>query len=339
MFKNDYSQIAHERILQAFLKAQNETNDSYGLDKHSVKAKEYIKRAFGSDNLDIHFLVGGTQTNLTVISYILRDYEAVLACFTGHINVHETASIEATGHKIYQVQGVNGKVQPKDIEMALKINNNEHMAKIRMVYISNSTEIGTIYQKDELKALYECCHRNNLYLFIDGARLGVALTSKENDLTPNDLVKYSDVFYIGGTKNGLMIGEALVIVNDELKQDFRYQIKARGAMLAKGFVNGIQFEEVFKDGLYFEIAKYTNDMADLLKEGLDKRKIARLSSPTNQIFITLPRDVALKITDEFGCELWEDLGDNQQIRLVTSFKTTKEEIEAFFTRFDELLNK
>ena len=339
MFKNDYSQIAHPRILQALLNAQSETNDSYGLDIHSMRAKEYIKNVFGSDNLDIHFLVGGTQANLTVISYILRDYEGVLACSTGHINVHETASIEVSGHKIYQVPGFNGKVRPCDIEQALKVNNNEHMVKIRMVYISNSTEIGTIYQKEELKELYEFCHSHGLYLFIDGARLGVALTAQENDLTPNDIVKYSDVFYIGGTKNGLMLGEAVVIVNDELKQDFRYQIKSRGAMLAKGFVNGIQFEEIFKDGLYFAIAKLTNEMADLLKKGLDKRKIERLPSPTNQIFISLPRKIAEKISEEFGCELWEDHDTSQQIRLVTSFMTTEDEIDAFFKRLDELIAK
>ena len=270
MFRNDYSELVHDRILEAICKYKNETNIPYGCDYHSKNAEKYILDCFKTKKSKVHFLVGGTQTNMTVISYILKDYEGVIACRSGHINVHETAAVEASGHKIFTVEGKNGKVYPSDVIKALKENYNEHTVKLKMVYISDSTEIGTIYTLKELKDLYECCKENGLYLFIDGARLGVALTSSSNDVKPSDIAKYSDVFYIGGTKNGMMIGEAVVINNKELQEDFRYQIKNKGAMLAKGYLVGIEFEEAFKDNLYFEIAKNSNLMAEKIQEGLNQ---------------------------------------------------------------------
>lgn len=326
MFRNDYSELAHERIINALAKYSKEQNIAYGLDYHSENASNKIKEIFGVKNANVHFLAGGTQTNMAFISYVLRPYEGVVCCASGHINVHETAAVEGSGHKVFTVEGKNGKVYPEDVLAALKKNCDEHMVKIKMVYISNSTEIGTIYTKDELKALKKCCDENKLYLFIDGARLGSALTSEDNDCEATDIGKYSDAFYIGGTKNGMLFGEALVIVNKDLQEDFRYHIKNKGAMLAKGYAVGIEFEEAFKDGLYFELAKHANKMAKIIKETFIEKGFAVLPSPTNQLFVTFERNKALEMINKFGCELWEDLGDKITIRFVTSFNTSIENV-------------
>ena len=270
-FRNDYSELAHENVLKALLNAINDQHGTYGLDDHSENAKKLIKETFKLTNSEIHFVSGGTQANLLVISYFLRPYEGVICCDSGHINVHETAAVEATGHKIYVTPSVNGKILKEDVLKALRLNNNEHTVKLKMVYISNSTETGTIYNKKELEELYQVCKENNLLLFIDGARLASALTSKDNDIKVEDFAKLCDVFYIGGTKNGLLSGEAIVINNVNEETYFRHHIKNKGAMLAKGFVLGIQFEEIFKNNLYFDLAKKANEMADYIKENLSKR--------------------------------------------------------------------
>ncbi len=211
---------------------------------------------------------GGTQTNLTAISAFLRPHEAVISANTGHVLVHETGAIEATGHKVISMKVDDGKLKPKHIKMAIDEHTDEHMVKPKMVYISNPTEIGTIYKKQELKDLSDYCKKNKIILYMDGARLGSALCSKENDIELSDLPKLTDAFYIGGTKNGALMGEALVICNDSLKEDFRYHIKQKGGLLAKGRVIGIQFLELFKDDIYFELAKHANNMAEMLKIGI-----------------------------------------------------------------------
>lgn len=320
-FRNDYSEMAHPNILNALIKYSNEQNDTYGLDKHSKNAEKQIKKLFDLKKSAVYFVSGGTQANMLVISYFLKPYEGVIACDTGHINVHETAAVESSGHKIYTVKNKDGKVTPEEVLRALKINNNEHMVKLKMVYISNSTEIGTIYSKKELEELYKVCKENDLFLFIDGARLSSALTSKENDLKCNELANLCDVFYIGGTKNGLLSGEAIILNNVKDKNEFRYHIKNKGAMLAKGFVLGIQFEEIFKNDLYFKLGSYANHLADIIKDSLKDHNIEMLDSPTNQIFVKADNKLKELLIGKYDCELWEELDDYTIVRIVTSWAT------------------
>ena len=334
-FTNDYSELCDERILEALSQNLGEQNVAYGLDRHSLNAARLIKSKFNAPNAEVHFLAGGTQTNMTFISYVLRPYEGVIACKSGHINIHETAAVEGSGHKIFTCEGKNGKLYPEDIEYALKICNNVHVVKLRMVYISNSTEIGTIYSKKELIDLKEACLRNNLYLFIDGARLASALTCDKNDLSPEDIGPLCDAFYVGGTKNGLLYGEALVIVNPQLQKDFRYQIKNKGAMLAKGFAVGIQFERAFQDDLYFELAEYPNILATKLRNYFISRGYKIIDCPTNQVFITLRKELAAAAIEQFGCELWEELENEITIRFVTSFTTNESNIDEVINWFEE----
>ena len=336
-FRNDYSYLAHPRILEALKKCEQENNIAYGLDKHSEKAASYIKNIFNVKNGEVFFLAGGTQTNMLFISSILKSYEAVIACDTGHINVHETGAVEGSGHKIITVKNKDGKLSVKDIEEVLRTYTDEHMVKPRLVYISNSTEIGSIYHKDELVELYDYIKRNNLYLFIDGARLGSALTSKDNDVSPSLLGEVCDAFYVGGTKNGLLFGEALVINNKDLAKDFRYHIKNKGAMLAKGFAVGIQFEEAFKDNLYFELAKTTNEMAEEIAKILIDHNVETTYYHTNQVFATFKKEKALKMIELFDLEKWSEDEKNIKIRFVSSFMTTKRDIINFATLFEEIL--
>lgn len=335
-FRNDYSVLAHPRILSALAEYGDEENVAYGLDRHSLHAGELIKGIFGAKDAEIAFLAGGTQANLTFISYVLKPYEAVISLQSGHINVHETGAVEGTGHKIILVEGENGKMRPCDIDRAMTLHSDEHMVSPKMVYISDSTEIGTIYSRQELLDLRGACDRYGLCLFIDGARLGSALTSRANDVEPELLGKVADAFYVGGTKNGLLFGEALVLVNPALHHHFRHHIKNRGAMLAKGYAVGIQFEEAFRDGLYFDLARRTNAMADKLKEGFRKRKVDMGESPTNQIFATFEKENAQKLIDRYGCEKWEDLGEKWVIRFVTSFATEEADVQDVLKFIDRL---
>ena len=328
LFRNDYSECAHPNIINALMRASNEQNVGYGCDAHCLRASELIKGKIGRSDLDIHFLVGGTQTNLIGISSFLRPYQAVIAPETGHINTHETGAVEATGHKILTKKCPDGKLKAEDIEEILAEYTDEHLVKPAMVYISNSTEIGTIYSKSELTEIHQCCKKHGLYLFLDGARLGSALCSKNNDLTLKDISELVDLFYIGGTKNGAMLGEAMVICNSELKQDFRYMMKQRGALMAKGYVLGIQFEELFKDDLYFKLANHANEMSERLKAAFKEVNCSMLvDSPTNQIFPIFPRKIAEVLMERYGCELWKRIDQDQIcIRFVTSWATKEEDV-------------
>ena len=326
-FRNDYSVLAHPRIIEAIEKFSNEYNVTYGEDIHSKRAAQYIKDIFGAKEAEVCFLSAGTQTNLVFISLALKHYEGVISPDSGHINVHETAAIGGNGYTIIPVQNKNGKISADQIRETFALYNNEHMVKPKLVYISNSTEYGTIYKKEELKDIYQTCHELGLYLYIDGARLGNALTSKENDLIPSDIGKYSDAFYVGGAKNGLLLGEALVINNKELQKEYRYHLKNKGAMLSKGYLLGIEFEEAFKDGLYFELATHSNEMANIIKEEFIKLNIDLLDSPTNQIFATFQAKEAKLYIEEFGTEIWTVDQDKMTIRFVTSFATTINDVE------------
>lgn len=331
-FKNDYSEGAHPSILNSLIESNLEQTPGYGYDKYCESAKNLLMKKLNNESVNIHFVPGGTQANLIVISSILRPFESVIATGSGHINVHETGAIEATGHKVCAGKLRNdGKLRTTDIEEILKEHTDEHMVKPRMVYISNSTEVGTIYTKEELKNIYEFCKNNDLYLFLDGARLGSALCSEENDLTLEDLSKYTDVFYIGGTKNGALIGEAIIINNPQLKKDFRYNIKQRGALLAKGKILGIQFVELFKENLFFDLAKHSNVMASKLNSGLRNLGIEFLNnSTTNQIFPIISNELLEKIQNLYDITYWSPMGDDKCcIRLCTSWATKESAVEEF----------
>lgn len=325
-FRNDYNEIGHINVLKALTDNIGKINGCYGLDEHSENASKMIKSLIENDDANVFFLEGGTQTNLTMISFILKDYEAVISAKTGHINVHEAGSIEATGHKIIEVEGTDGKIYPSDIQKVMNTYIDEHMVKPKMVYISNSTERGTIYLRDELIALYKICKENDLFLFVDGARLGSALMSRDNDIKISDFGKYCDAFYLGGTKNGLLFGEALVINSSKVSKDFRYHIKNKGAMLAKGYVIGIEYEAILKDNLYFDLAKKANEMAYLLSDKLKELGYLVDKVYTNQVFVTCDNKDAERIIELFNCELWSDLGDKKVVRFVTTYSVTVEDI-------------
>ena len=333
-FTNDYSEGAHPRILEALISANLSQNSGYGLDSHCEKARELIlKECSGSgsvrSDLAVHFLVGGTQTNKTVIDAALRPHQAVIAASTGHVNVHETGAIEATGHKVIAIPHTDGKLTVPEIEKALAAHPDEHMVQPKMVYISNTTELGTQYTKKELEDLSHLCRRNNLYLFLDGARLGSALTSSANDVTLADLAELTDVFYIGGTKNGVLLGEALVIKNEHIKEDFRYFIKQNGALLAKGWLLGIQFETLFTDGLFYEMASHANEMAQMLLQGFAERGISFLApSVSNQLFPIVDDELADILIKQWGGLCEKKIDENHTaVRLVTSWATPKEAVE------------
>ena len=328
-FLNDYSEGAHPRILDALYSLNQEQNMGYGKDIHSETARKYIKKHLKRDDVDIHFISGGTQANLLVISSFLRPHECVIAADTAHINVHETGAIEATGHKVVVMPGVDGKLTPENICKALKHHKDEHMVKPKMVYISNTTELGTIYTKSELKTIRDLCDEKGLLLFLDGARLSAALTCENNDMELADFANLTDVFYIGGTKNGALLGEALVIIKDELKEDFRYLTKQRGAMLAKGFLMGIQFEELFKDDLYFKLGKHANDMASIIKAAFMDKGYSFYATPgTNQLFPILPNVLIYKLSKEFLFMIEKEVDDNHSaVRFVTSWATSASSVE------------
>lgn len=330
-FKNDYSEGAHPRIFQALMETNLEQVEGYGMDCYTQKAVELLKEKIGRNDIDIHFFSGGTQTNLTAISAFLRPHEAIIAASTGHILVHETGAIEATGHKIISVEVSDGKLTPDQIKKAIAIHTDEHMVKPKLIYISNPSEIGSIYKKKELEEISQCCKEHHLFLFVDGARLGSALCSEENDITLTDLGALVDAFYIGGTKNGALMGEALVICNPGLKDEFRFHMKQKGALLAKGQILGIQFLELFKDDLYFKLATHANNMATLLKNAFAKAGYQFLTdSPSNQIFPILPNCLIAKLQENYSFYIWSKVDDDHSaIRLVTSWATTKEAVMAF----------
>ena len=311
--------------------------EGYGLDDFCARAAELIKQKISMPSADVHFIGGGTHANLTVISSAMRPYEAVIAPESGHIFVHETGAIEAAGHKICTAAGQNGKLCPDDIEALVTAHEDEHMVKPRLVYISQSAECGTIYTKAELEAVSECCKRNALYLFLDGARLGAAMNSDACDMTYGDIAALTDVFYIGGTKNGAMFGEAIVICSDDLKPNFRYHLKQRGAMLAKGAVLGIQFEALLRDGLYDELAKHSCAMAGKMADGILKSGYSFKYPPqTNLIIPIFPSAVAEKLHQIYDFYDWEVSGDMTAARIVTSWATPEIVVDEFINDIAKL---
>lgn len=328
-FKNDYSEGALPEIMEALVQSNLESTVGYGMDEYCARAAEKIKKSICQPDAEVHFLVGGTQANQTCISAFLRSYEAVIGVKTAHINVHETGAIEATGHKVVAVEGKDGKVTPQDIRAAVAYHEDEHMVKPKMVYVSDSTEIGTIYYKKELEEISSCCRELGLYLYLDGARLGSALTAEGNDLTLQDIGALTDAFYIGGTKNGALFGEAVVLVNPELQREFRYSIKQHGGMLAKGRLLGIQFDCLFTDDLFLKAAAHANRMAMKLKKGFTDCGVSFLAdSVTNQQFPVFTEEQTEALNREFLFERNGKTEDNKNvIRFCTSWATKEENVE------------
>lgn len=339
-FKNDYSEGCHPNILEALLHSNNNQQAGYGEDEYSLKAKDLIKEKINNHNADVYFVSGGTQANLIVISSILRPYQCAVSASTGHILNNETGAIEATGHKILSIETEDGKLKPTDIQTVLNSHRNiPHQVMPKLVYISNSTELGTIYQKQELEELSDFCRKNNLYLFMDGARLGHAITSEISDLSLEDIAKLTDVFYLGGTKNGALIGEAIIINNTSLQEDFAFNIKQKGALLAKGRLLGVQFLELMKNDLYFDLAKHANQQAMKIKNTLLEKGTVFLSDTyTNQIFPVLSHDIIEILSEKFEFYVWKNIDEKSSaIRLITSWNTDDEAIQDFIRIIDENL--
>jgi len=332
-FNNDYSEGCHEKVLDALIRTNLEQTPGYGEDHYCASAAAKIKTLCGREDAFVHFLVGGTQANLTVIDAALRPHQGALCAVTGHIHVHETGAVEATGHKVLALPSADGKVTAKQVADYVQLHRNdasfEHMVQPKLVYISNPTEVGTLYTLSELEALSETCHALGLYLFLDGARLGYGLTAKGNDITMEDIARLCDVFYIGGTKVGALFGEAVVITNPAIAEDFRYLIKQHGGMLAKGRLLGVQFDALMTDNLYFEIASHANTLADQIRNTLNELQVPYLvPTISNQIFPILPDAVLDELTKEFSITEMERIDESHRcIRICTSWATTQENVD------------
>lgn len=333
LFFDDYSEGAHPRILEAFARTNLQQEPGYVMDSFAIGAAGFIRQKFGVPGADVHFVASGTQANLSVLSAILKPYESVIAAESGHINTHEAGSIEATGHKINVVKGHEGKVSTFEIQDVVEMHNFDQMVVPTAVYISQSTELGTVYIKAELEALSEKCKEHGLYVYLDGARLGAALASEACDLDPEALAKLVDVFYIGGTKNGALIGEAIVIVNPVLQKHFRYNLRQRGGLLAKGRAVSLQFLELFRDDLYFDIARHANALAKQLADGIRQCGYQTfVEAPTNQVFPIFPNTVIEQLQQNYGFHVWEKFDEQSSVvRLVTSWATDESAVSEFLT--------
>ncbi len=331
-FKNDYSEGAHPRILEALSKNNFEQQAGYGYDIYSEQASNLIKSLIKNSDASVFFVSGGTQANLISIAAMLKPYESIIATDIGHIATHETGAIEALGHKINTVISVKGKLSVTAIKEVVNSHSSEHMVLPKAVFISNSTEVGTIYNKEELSAISEYCRQHDLFLYLDGARIGSALMADSNDLSLAEISQYVDMFYIGGTKNGALFGEAIIINHPELQEKFRFYIKQKGALLAKGRVLGAQFVELFKDGLFFELAKHANNMATKLAVGLrNNNSVEFYEEPvSNQIFLILSNSLINKLSEYYEFSVWQQVGEDKSvIRLVTSWATREDMVDEF----------
>lgn len=331
-FKNDYSEGCHPNILKAMVQFNFDQQNGYGWDEYCLTAEEIIKEKIKNPQAKVHFVSGGTQANLIVISAFLRPHESVISAGSGHIFTNEAGAIEFSGHKIHSVEKEDGKLNPNDIQSILDAHQNiPHQLKPKLVYISNSTEIGTIYTRSELKELSEFCKEKKLYLFMDGARLANALMAFGNDLNLEEIAKLTDAFYLGGTKNGALLGEAIVINNENLQPEFGFHIKQKGAMLAKGRLLGIQFLELMKDDLYLQLAAYANAKAMLIKSAFTEIGCEFLNDTfTNQIFPVLTPNQLEKLSENFDFYQWKKLeNDKTAIRIITSWATNEEAVEKF----------
>ncbi len=329
----DYTRGAHPKVLQRIVETNLEESIGYGEDEYCESARSAIALACKKEGLGIHFLVGGTQANTTVINSILRPHQAVISAESGHINVHETGSIEHGGHKILAQHSEDGKITAAQIQTIAKHHkadgSREHTVQPKMVYISHPTEWGTLYSKKELEEISRVCKQEGYYLFLDGARLAYGLTAKGSDVDLETLATYCDVFYIGGTKCGALMGEAVVIVRQELQEDFRYITKQNGALLAKGRLLGLQFEALFTNRLYEEIGSHANRLADEIRSVIDQKQIPYfVYNETNQIFLKLTKEQMNSLEEEFVISCFEQLGEDLfLVRLCTDWGTSKSAVD------------
>ena len=339
-FENDYAEGACPKVLNAIVQNNSGQLPGYGMDEISLTATALIKEKLGREDVDVHFVTGGTQCNILAIS-LLKPYEAVISAETGHINVHETGAVELSGHKIIPVATRDGKIRPEQIQQVLDVHTSEHLVKPKMVFIANATELGTVYDRFELRDLYLFCREHGLYLYVDGARIGNALSATDIDLSFTDLCNSCDMFYIGGTKNGALIGEAMVIVNDDLKPDFRYYLKQNGAMMAKGRFIAEQFKALMEDETYLENAKNANIMAQALKYILRQYGIVMyVDSPSNQIFPIIDNKLLSWISSSYKITEWGAYDDQHTIiRMVCSWATTKDDIQNFYVDLADYVEK
>ncbi len=343
-FQNDYNEGAHPRILQRLVETNFLQTVGYGEDEFCDRARRTIRRLCQCPDAEVQFLVGGTQTNTTVISAALRPHQGVVAPDTGHINVHETGAIESTGHKVIALPAHEGKITAAQVAECVAQHNAdeafEHMVQPGMVYISFPTEIGTLYSRDELEALSTVCRKRGLPLFIDGARLGYGLAAPDCDITLPELAQWADVFYIGGTKVGALFGEAVVITSKALRRDFRYLIKQRGGMLAKGRLLGVQFDTLFSGNLYFDIAERAVQQALRIRDTLRKWGVDFLvESPTNQQFPILPDAVIERLSHNFLLSSWQRIDATRSaVRICTSWATADTAVDALLAALDAALH-
>ena len=333
-FNSDYLEGAHPSIMVKMAETNMVQTVGYGEDEYCEAAREKIKTACQAPEADVHFLVGGTQTNTTVIAAILRPWQGVISAVSGHINCHEAGAIESTGHKVITLPTDNGKITAQQVADYVEWHKNdestEHIVQPGMVYISHPTEAGTLYTKAELTELYDTCRRYGLPLFIDGARLGYGLAADESDMTLPAFARLCDVFYIGGTKVGALFGEAVVIMNESLKKDFRFIMKQRGGRLAKGRLLGIQFDALFTDDLYFKISRHAIEMAHQIRDIFVSAGYPLLfDSPTNQQYPIMPDAELAEIGKSFGYEYWERVDETHSgVRFCASWATTQENVDA-----------
>ena len=343
-FNNDYSEGCHPKVLARLIETNLTQTLGYGEDEYCAAAAAKIRDKCGRQDIAVHFLVGGTQANLTVIDAALRPHQGALGADTAHINVHETGAVEATGHKVLGLPHQDGKITAAQVAEAVHAHRTngatEHTVQPKLVYISNPTELGTLYTLSELEALSEVCRELGLYLFVDGARLGYGLEAKGNDVTLPDLARLCDVFYIGGTKVGALFGEAVVIMNPAINEDFRYLIKQHGGMLAKGRLLGVQFDALMEDDLYFKIAAQADRLADKLRDHMKQLSIPFLvESTTNQLFPILPDEILNKLSEKYVFSEQERVDKTHRaVRFCTSWATKEENIDALCADLTALLH-
>lgn len=332
-FTSDYTEGCTPEILEVLAATNFEQTGGYGIDPYCETAALLIKKECGRSDIDVHFMTGGTQTNLTIICAALRPFHGVYGTVQSHINTHEAGAIERTGHKVIDLPTSDGKITAAMIrqqhELYLGDPSREHLVQPKMVYISQPTEIGSLYHKEELEALYAVCRHYGLYLFIDGARLGYGLTAPDNDLTLADITNNCDVFCIGGTKCGALFGEAAVIINPALKDDFRTIMKQGGAVLAKGRLLGLQFETLFTDGLYYKICRHGVELALQIKAAVQERGLGFVTdSTTNQQFIIFPQAMYDELSKQFALAPWEYMDDGRiAARICTSWATDPTQVD------------
>ena len=333
-FESDYIAGAHPDVIKKLAETNLECLPGYGTDEYCESARRKICEAIGMPGADVEFLVGGTQTNAVVISTMLADYEGVIAANTGHVSVHESGAIEFTGHEVLEIPHSNGKISADALNRYLSNfygnDTHDHMTFPGMVYISHPTEYGTLYSKAELEEISTICQQYEMPLFLDGARLGYGLMSKDTDVSLSDIAELCDVFYIGGTKVGALCGEAVVFTKNNKPKHFMTSVKKRGALLAKGRLLGVQFDALFTDGLYFEISRHAIDMAEKLKEVFLSHGLRLyIDSPTNQQFVILENSQMARLQDKVAFSFWEKYDDDHTVvRFATSWSTTEEDMKA-----------